>query len=179
MQTEEVMEKSRLQRLLKYHSNTGIVKAIHEKFSKDPRRFVDRLTRMHLDKQLDLPIVGEGKPYIPHPDRRKYWSGISLEWMAFGYGLHLTPLQSLTFYNAIANDGEMVKPRLIKEVREWDKTIVKYEKEVIDPQICSQETVDKVKHLLRNVIEGEKGTGRKLYSPNFHGWKNRNYSKKL
>lgn len=87
--------------------------------------------------------------------------------MAFGYGLHLTPLQSLTFYNAIANDGEMVKPRLIKEVREWDKTIVKYEKEVIDPQICSQETVDKVKHLLRNVIEGEKGTGRKLYSPNF------------
>lgn len=148
-------------------SNTGIVKAIHEKFSKDPRRFVDRLTRMHLDKQLDLPIVGEGKPYIPHPDRRKYWSGISLEWMAFGYGLHLTPLQSLTFYNAIANDGEMVKPRLIKEVREWDKTIVKYEKEVIDPQICSQETVDKVKHLLRNVIEGEKGTGRKLYSPNF------------
>ena len=79
----------------------------------------------------------------------------------------MTPLQTLTFYNAIANDGEMVKPRLIKEVREWDRTVQKFDKEVIDNSICSQETAAKVRDLLKNVVEKDYGTGHKLYSRNF------------
>src|SRR5690606_27572182 len=77
----------------------------------------------------------------------------------------ITPLQTLTFYNAIANGGEMLKPRFIREVKAWDRTIEKFEKEVIDPQICSPETVAKVTDILKNVIE--RGTGKSLYDPDF------------
>ena len=78
---------------------------------------------MNLNNTLDLPIIAEGKPIIPDPrikDRR--WSGIALQWMAYGYGVSFTPLQTLTFYNALANDGEMVKPQFLKEVKEFDLT---------------------------------------------------------
>ena len=97
----------------------------------------------------------------------KGWSGVSLAWMSHGYEVSLTPLQTLTFYNAIANDGEMLKPRLIKAVKEWDKTILKFEKEVINPSICSKETAHKVQQLLKDVVEKKHGTGHGLYSPNF------------
>ena len=70
-----------------------------------------------LDKKLGLQIQGEGTPFIPYPgNKRNPWNKISLEWMAWGYGVSLTPLQTLTFYNAVANNGEMVKPRFIKEL---------------------------------------------------------------
>src|SRR5690606_357414 len=78
-----------------------------------------------------------------------------------------TPLQTLTFYNAVANDGEMVKPRFIREVREFDKVVEKFDKEVINPKIASEETIDKVQQLLKNVVEKDHGTGHRLYSPNF------------
>lgn len=148
-------------------SNTGVVKIIDSFYKKNPEKFVNRLYNMGLNKKLDLPIIGEGKPYIPHPNDKKNWSGISLQWMAYGYEVSLTPLQTLTFYNAIANDGEMVKPRLIKEVKEWDKTIIKFDREVINPSICSKSTVAKAQQMLRNVIEKEHGTGHGLYSENF------------
>src|SRR5690606_36759818 len=95
----------------------------------------------------------------------EHWSGLTLPWMAYGYSLQLTPLQTLTFYNAIANNGEMVKPQFVKEIREGNKTVAKFEKEVINPKICSDETLKKVQDILKNVVE--RGTGRKLYSPNF------------
>lgn len=147
-------------------SNTGVVKTIHEKFKDNPKRFTDRLDAMNVAQPLDLSVKGEAMPSMPHPGS-KLWSGIAMEWMAFGYGVSLTPLQTLTFYNAIANNGEMVKPRLIKEVKEWDKTIYKFDKEVINPKICSQETIDIVKQLLKDVVVKEHGTGHGLYSPDF------------
>ncbi|RAV30695.1 penicillin-binding protein [Sinomicrobium soli] len=152
-------------RAFEVSSNVGVVKTIHEHYSEHPDRFVDRLYEMGLDKPLGLSIKGEGKPYIPDPRNKKQWSGIALEWMAFGYGVSMTPLQTLTFYNAIANNGEMVKPRLIKEVKEWNKTIMKFDKEVINPRVCSPETVSKLQGMLKNVVL--KGTGKRLYSPNF------------
>ncbi|NJW51968.1 penicillin-binding protein [Salinimicrobium oceani] len=146
-------------------SNVGIVKLIYDNYKDQPKKFVDGLTRMHLDESLGLAIKGEGTPYIPTPGD-KTWSGLSLPWMAYGYGsIQITPLQTLTFYNAIANGGEMVKPRFIKEVKEWDKTIEKFEKKVIDPQICSPETVAKVTDMLKHVVE--RGTGKSLYEENF------------
>ena len=148
-------------------SNTGIVAAIDKHYSKNPQKFVDRLHEMSLDQKLDLPIIGEGDPIIPQPGDKSRWSGIALQWMAYGYGVSFTPLQTLTFYNAIANDGEMVRPQFLREVREFDETIVPFHKEVINPKVCSDETLKKVQDLLKNVVEKKHGTGHKLYSPSF------------
>ena len=147
-------------------SNTAFAKMIHNGYKDKPSKYVNRLMSMNLGKELGMPIKGEGKPLIRFPGD-KGWSGISLAWMSHGYEVSMTPMQTLTFYNAIANDGEMVKPRLIKEVKELNRTIFKFEKEVINPSICSQETIDKVRDLLKNVVEKKHGTGHGMYSPNF------------
>ncbi len=153
-------------RAFEVSSNTAFAKMIHNSYKDAPEKYVNRLVAMNLNRELGLPIKGEGKPVIRYPGD-KGWSGISLAWMSHGYEVSMTPLQVLTFYNAIANDGEMVKPRLIKEVKEWDRTIKKFEKEIIDPSMCSKETAAIVKNLLKNVVEKKYGTGHKLYSPNF------------
>ncbi|MFS4494864.1 penicillin-binding protein [Maribacter sp. 2308TA10-17] len=147
-------------------SNTAFAKMIHNGYKEKPSRFVNRLMSMNLHEELGLPIKGEGTPVIRYPGD-KGWSGISLAWMSHGYEVSMTPLQTLTFYNAIANDGVMVKPRLIKEVKEWNKTIQKFEKEIINPAVCSRETAKKVQQMLKNVVEKKHGTGHGLYSPNF------------
>ncbi len=147
-------------------SNTAFAKIINNNYKDNPEKFVNRLMNMNLHRELGLPVNGEGTPVIRYPGD-KGWSGVSLAWMSHGYEVSLTPLQTLTFYNAIANDGEMLKPRLIKAVKEWDKTILKFEKEVINPSICSKETARKVQQLLKDVVEKKHGTGHGLYSPNF------------
>ncbi len=157
-----------LSRAFELSSNTGMVAAIDEAYRKNPSKFVDRLYAMDLNKGLNLPIIGEGKPIIPDPRiKNGRWSGIALQWMAYGYGVSFTPLQTLTFYNAIANNGEMVKPQFLREVKEFGDVIVPFEKEVINKQICSKETVAKVQQLLKNVVEKKHGTGHRLYSENF------------
>lgn len=145
-------------------SNTVLVQAVYENYKNNPKEFVDRIDRMGLNEPLGLPFQGEGKPFIPQPGE-KSWSGLALPWMAYGYGVSVTPLQTLALYNAIANDGEMVKPIFVSEIKEWNKTIKKYNKQVINPKICSQETIKKVKAVLENVVK--KGTGSKLYSKDF------------
>ena len=147
-------------------SNVAFAKTIHNGYKENPEKYVDRLRSMNIHEELGLPIKGEGVPVIRYPGD-KGWSGLSLAQMAYGYEVSLTPLQILTFYNAIANDGEMVKPRLIKEVKEWNRSVLKFGKEVINPSICSKETAAKVQQLLKNVVEKKHGTGHRLYSPNF------------
>jgi len=85
--------------------------------------------------------------------------------MAYGYGVSLTPLQTLTFYNAIANNGEMVRPKFVKEIRTQTNSVSTFSKEVIDPKICSQETIDKVKKMMENVVI--RGTATNIYDENF------------
>ena len=149
-------------------SNTGIVKAIHNNYKDNPKKFVDGLYDMNLQNTLDLPIIGEGKPIIPDPRiKNNRWSGIALEWMAYGYGVSFTPMQTLAFYNAIANDGEMVRPRFLKEVKEYGNSVETFDKDVINKQICSKETVAKLQKLLANVVEKKHGTGNGLYADNF------------
>ncbi len=145
-------------------SNTIMVQAVYENYKKNPQEFVDRIDHMGLNKPLGLPFQGEGRPYIPQP-KDKQWSAISLPWMAFGYGVSVTPLQTLTLYNAVANNGEMVKPQFVSEIKEWNKTIKKYDKEIINPKICSDETIKKLKAVMQNVVK--RGTGAKLYSKDF------------
>lgn len=147
-------------------SNTAFAKMVHNSYKEEPSVYVDRLMSMGLHQELGMPIKGEGKPVIRYPGD-KGWSGISLAWMSHGYEVSLTPLQTLAFYNAIANDGQLVRPRLIKEVKEWNKTIYTFDKEVINMAVCSKETAKQVKDLMKNVVEKEHGTGHRLYSPNF------------
>jgi len=87
--------------------------------------------------------------------------------MAYGYGVSFTPLQTLTFYNAIANDGVMVRPKFLREIKEIETSIETFNTEVINPRICSEETVLKLQQLLKNVVEKEHGTGHGLYSDKF------------
>ena len=151
-------------RALEVSSNIGFARLIDENFGEHPEAFINSLKNMHLNSTLGLPIKGEGKPEIPAPGEKK-WSKNALPSIAYGYNLRLTPLQILTFYNAIANNGEMVKPLFVKEIRTWDKHVESFEKTIIDSKICSEETVKKVQEVLKNVVF--RGTGQKLYSENF------------
>jgi len=151
-------------RALEVSSNIGFARLIDENFNEKPEEFIDMLKGMHLNNQLGLKIKGEGKPEIPAPGEKK-WSKNALPSIAYGYNLTLTPLQTLTFYNAIANNGEMLKPKFVKEIRSWNKHVEHFDKEVIDSEICSKKTIKKVQEVLKNVVV--RGTGRKLYDKNF------------
>jgi cell division protein FtsI (penicillin-binding protein 3) len=145
-------------------SNTVMVQAVYENYKSNPSKFVDHIRNFGLHKTLGLHFKGEGRAIIPHPGD-KNWSGVSLPWMAFGYGVSVTPMQTLAFYNSVANNGVMVKPQFVSEIKEWNKTIKKFDVEVINPKVCSPETIKKLKAVLLNVVK--KGTGSKLYSKDF------------
>ncbi len=151
-------------RAFELSSNTAFSKFIYQNYKDNPKRFVNRLKHMGLDQKLGLEIKGEGTPKIPSPGD-KNWYGTTLPWMAFGYGVSMTPLQTLTFYNAIANDGEMVKPRFIKAVKEWDKTVEEHHREVIKSSICSKETAKKVQEMMKNTVI--RGTADNIYEERF------------
>ena len=148
-------------------SNTGLVQIVNNGYEKNPEKFIDRIFSMGLNNQLDLELIGEGKPIFTHPSDKKNWDGLDLPWMAFGYGISLTPLQTLTFYNAIANDGKMVKPRFLKEVRSFDKVIETFDTQIINSSVCSKETINKVKQMMTNVVEKKHGTAHNIYDKNF------------
>lgn len=151
-------------RSLEVSSNIAFARIIEENFGEDPDEFIEQLYRMNLNEMIGIPIKGEGKPVIPNSEHQ-LWSKNALPSIAYGYNLMLTPLQTLAFYNAIANDGVMVKPRFVKEIRSWDDNVSVFEKEIINPKICSQETINKVQEILKNVVK--RGTGESLYSENF------------
>ena len=146
-----------LNEVFKLSSNTGIVKIINEAYKEDPKKFSNRLYNMGLNNKLGLSILGESSPKIPHPND-KDWSGLSLPWMVYGYGVLLSPLQILTFYNAVANNGEMVKPIFRKK-----NTLIS-NKIILNPSICSKSTLDNVKLMLENVVNEDGGTGSNIKS---------------
>ena len=152
-------------RVFEVSSNVGIVKIVEQHYGNNPQKFIDGLKRMEVGKKLSIPIKGEGVPKLPDPNDKKNWYGTSLAWMTHGYGVSITPMQTLTFYNAVANNGEMVKPRFIKEIRTQDRVIEKFKKEIINPKICSQETIDKVKEMMKNVVK--RGTATNIYNKNY------------
>ena len=141
----------------KFSSNTGIVKVISESYGDEPRKFSDRLYNMGLNNKLGVSILGESNPRIPHPND-KNWNGLSLPWMAYGYGVLLSPLQILTFYNSVANNGEMVKPVFTRHSSSARN------KTILNPSICSDDTLNKVKLMLENVVNEKGGTGNNIKS---------------
>jgi len=151
-------------RVFEVSSNVGIVKLIREHYDDKPEKFLDHLKDYGLTNKIGLPIKGEGKPIVYYPGKPG-WNKISLEWMSWGYSIAVTPLQTLMLYNAVANNGEMVKPRFIKELRKENRIKKSFQKEIINPQIATSETIKKLKKVLENVVE--KGTANNIYSSNF------------
>lgn len=150
--------------VFEHSSNVGTAKIIYENYKDNPRRYVDRLYSMKINKPLDLQIKGEGKPVIRGPGD-KLWSGISLPMMSHGYEVQMTPLQILTFYNAVANNGKMVKPRFVTEVRDGNRVVKSFDTEVITNAICSRSTIRKAQSLLEGVVEN--GTAMNLKNSNY------------
>ncbi|TNE82031.1 MAG: PASTA domain-containing protein [Bacteroidetes bacterium] len=153
-----------LQQAFEKSSNVGISKLVYKQFKEQPQKFIDYFSQMGLDKPLNLQITGEGKPRIKNP-KDNDWYGTTLPWMSIGYETQFTPLKILTLYNAIANQGRMVKPILVTEVRQTGKLVHKYETEDIAKSVCSKETLKKVRQALEGVVQN--GTARNLKNDNY------------
>lgn len=155
-----------LSQVFEVSSNIGMAKAVNRCYGDNPGRFVDRIVAMGLGKELGLQITGEPRPTIKHPKvSGSGWDGTSLTMMSYGYALRLTPLQTLAFYNAVANDGKMMRPQLVTALIEKGKVVREIEPEVIIEQIASPEAIRTVQGALRGVVE--RGTARSLGNPRY------------
>jgi cell division protein FtsI (penicillin-binding protein 3) len=141
-----------VQQIFEKSSNIGVSKLIYKQFGTNPQRYVDYVRGMGLSDPLGLQLSGEAKPYIKSPSS-KSWSKVTLPWMSIGYELKFSPIHTLAFYNAIANNGKMVKPIIVKEVKVADRVIESYSTSVIKEKVCSDETLDKVRTMLEGVVE--------------------------
>ncbi|MDF2447652.1 MAG: Peptidoglycan glycosyltransferase [Bacteroidota bacterium] len=147
-----------LKRAFEVSSNAAAALTIVKYYSKNPQQYINKLKSFHLNQKLGLAIPGEANPLIKEP-KSKDWSGLTLPQMAYGYESLITPLQTLALYNAIANDGKMVKPRFEKEIKHNGKTVKTFTTEVLVEQIVKPETVKKAKEMLEGVVENGSGKG--------------------
>lgn len=153
-----------VKRIFEVSSNIGMVKIITTAYKGRENHFIDRLTSMRLNEPLGLEIKGEGQPFIKYPND-KHWSGISLGMISHGYETRMTPFQILAFYNAIANDGKMVKPRFVKEILFHGRVVKSNDVEILKHSVCSRSTLKKAKILLEGVVEN--GTATNIKNKNF------------
>lgn len=145
-------------------SANGIAKVVFDYYKEQPEKFVNRWYAMGLDKKTGICIPGEIDPYIKYP-KDKSWTKITLPWMSIGYELKLTPLQILAFYNAIANDGQRMRPRLVKEIRNRGEVMETFDTEEVGGRICSRKTLNEVRNMLESVVKN--GTARNIYTPKY------------
>ena len=148
-----------VQQAFEHSSNVAMAKLADKYFGLKPQKFVDYIDNLKLSKPLGIQIAGEPEPKIKRPGE-KGWSGISLPWMAYGYGLEITPLHTLTLYNAVANDGKMIKPVFVRAVSKADEIEEQFETEVLNDKICSGKTLDQLKLLLEGVVQN--GTAKNI-----------------
>jgi cell division protein FtsI (penicillin-binding protein 3) len=147
-----------LKRAFEVSSNVAAAKTIVKYYSKNPQQYINKLKSFHLNEKLGLAIPGEANPLIKET-KSKDWSGLSLPQISYGYESLITPLQTLTLYNAIANDGKMVKPRFEREIKHNGKTVKTFSTEVIAEQIVKPSTVKKAKEMLEGVVQNGSGKG--------------------
>lgn len=148
-----------IQDAFEHSSNVAMARLADKHFGLHPQRFIDHIDRLKLPEPLGIQILGEPTPKFKRPGE-KGWSGISLPWMAYGYGIEITPLHTLTMYNAVANDGVMIKPIIVKSVKRADESRESFETDVINGKICSNKTLNKLKLLLEGVVE--RGTAKNI-----------------
>jgi len=138
-------------------SNVGISKVIHNGYAKHPEKFIDRLYKFHLNTPLNIEIPTPENPKIKTP-KDSDWSGTTLPWMSIGYEVSLTPLHVLTFYNAIANKGRMVKPTFVSKLKRNGRIIELNKTEVINPAICGRSNIEQIIPLMIDVVENGTAT---------------------
>ena len=143
-------------------SNIGIARLMLRHYGSHPEKFLGYLRRLAMDKPLGFQLKGEGLPYIKTRSDST-WSGTSLAWMSHGYELKLSPLQILTLYNAVANDGRMVAPLLVRRILNKDKVVESFRSRVIRERVASKKTIRALQGLLEGVVE--RGTAKNIYSP--------------
>ncbi len=148
-----------VQEAFEHSSNIAMAKLVDKHFGLRPQKFVDYIDRLHLSQPLGIQLVGEPTPKLKRPGQ-KGWSGISLPWMSYGYGFEITPLHTLALFNAVANNGVMIKPVFVKAVKRADEAEELFDTEVINGKICSSKTLEKLKLLLEGVVEN--GTAKNI-----------------
>lgn len=148
---------------LVYSSNTIFATAITQTYKNNPNQFVSKFKQYHLGTNLEIPFSNANKQIIPQVNTSN-WSAISLPWMSFGYGLTLSPIQVLNYYNTIANGGEAVQPLFLSEIKDKAGRTKKYEKKVLSSQICAKSTIVQIQDLLRNVVVNGNGLSSKTES---------------
>lgn len=145
-------------------SNIAISKLVNEKFGVNPSKYIDYIHQAGLDKPLGFQIQGEGKPYFKKPGE-KNWYGTTIPWMSIGYELELTPLQTLSLYNAVANNGKMVKPMIVQSISNGNMAREEFKTEIVRKQIASEKTIKILQSLLLGVVEN--GTARNVKNANY------------
>lgn len=141
-------------------SNTAITKLVVDQFGTSPEEFIEIVKKLKFDVKTDINMEGEGKPFVPQPKTKK-WSGISLPWLSIGYGIEISPMQIIQLYNAVANNGVMVKPKIVKKIM-MGKTIIKsFPTEIVVKKICSKNTLKEIKEMLKDVVERGTATSSK------------------
>ena len=148
-----------------HSSNVGISKMIFKSYKSNPNQFIQHLYAMGLNKRLGIELAGEARPYIKNPSDKKHWYLTSLPWMSIGYELEVTPLQMLSFYNAVANNGRKMKPRFVTEITDGGQVVKKIEPRVLNRQIAPPRVIKKVQSLLRGVVL--RGTAQNLKNDHF------------
>ena len=145
-----------VQEVIEQSSNKGTAVLVSKTFAAHPEKYVEGLYALNLNKKIGTGITGEAQPVIKHPndktkDGRKLWSKVSLPWMSIGYEVNVTPMHLLMLYNAIANNGKMMKPQFVTEIRRGNQTIEKYEPVVLNEHITSPESIEKLQTMLEGV----------------------------
>lgn len=151
----EVFEKS---------SNVGISKMVDQHFGHQPSKFLSYVEKAGLNKPIDFQLIGEGTPYFKTPGG-KYWYGTTIPWMSIGYEVKMTPLQTLMLYNAVANDGVMVKPMIVKAVAKGSQITKEFQTEIVRKSIASEKTIQQLQSLLEGVVTH--GTAKNLLNDNY------------
>jgi len=143
-----------------FSSNVGVAKLILRSYEKNPTKYVDGLYRVGINKDLKIEISDYIRARIRYPsDTTRHWYKTTLPWMAFGYETQIPPIQTLTFFNAIANNGTMMKPMFVKEIRDGGK-VEKKKTEILKEHICSDKTLKEIRAMLDSVVNYPQGTGK-------------------
>ncbi len=148
-----------VQEVFEHSSNIGVARLINEAFGTHPQKFVDYLHRLGLSRPLGLQMVGAGVPFIKDA-KSTGWSSVTLPWMSIGYELKITPLHTLTLYNAVANNGKMLQPIIVKRIKQANRTIKEFQGTVLNKKICTDATLQKLQTMLEGVVE--RGTASKF-----------------
>lgn len=159
-----------LAQTLWYSSNIGVSRIIDDHYRNNPEKFVKGIYRTGLHDDLKIPLVGATSARIRMPNKNSHgqydnWAKTSLPWMSIGYETQVPPISTLTFYNTIANNGKMMRPRFVSKVVKNGETIMEFPPEVMRPQIAKEKSIKELQTILEQVVSV--GLGRKAGSPNF------------